>query len=250
MSDKRKFSFPLATLLREADKLQNAIDEPAYLVKMKARLGDDVSTEFAALIASTRTELGKQTSKTGDASAMTGEQDDAVSELERLTAGARRTAGLAFPGQALLRAEFKVGVDTPKTLAAELERAAAISAACVKYATQLAAQGWIAADTTELNTVIAACSGTDTEQEAAYAERHGLTDSLTAAANALYKGCLRVQNGARLAWPSTKPDTATPRERFLLDSFPPRDRSQPDGGTQPPPAAGGGAPPGGGGTPG
>ncbi len=64
------------------------------------------------------------------------------------------------------------------------------------------------------------------------------------AANALYEDCLTLQNAARLQYPA-KIDTTgnaqnvTERARFLLEEFPPRDRSQPDGGTQggdPPPA--------------
>ncbi len=76
------------------------------------------------------------------------------------------------------------------------------------------------------------------DQGEAFAARAGFTDDLTLAANTLYDGILYdgilyVQNAARLEYPSTRPGTAAARARFLLETFPPRDRSQPDGGTQP-----------------
>ena len=70
-------------------------------------------------------------------------------------------------------------------------------------------------------------------------ERKDLTGALTRAANALYAECLAVQNAARLQYPSPQPGTEAARVRFQLETFPPRDRSQPDGGPQ----GGGGTPP-------
>ena len=80
-------------------------------------------------------------------------------------------------------------------------------------------------------------------QNTSEADSSELTADGTRAANALYDSCLRMQNAARLQWPLPPhgeeiPDgTVAARERFQLETFPPRDRSQPDGGTQggPPP---------------
>jgi hypothetical protein len=202
---------------------------------MQERLGADIATAFGTLVAAVRTQVLQQSGKTGEAGTVTDLQEQAQQEVERLTAGARRSARLAFPGQdVVLRSEFQVGIDTPKTLAAELDRAGKIQAACVKYATQLATQGWLARDTTALGAAIAACSGHDIDQGEAFADRAEYTADLTRAANALYDGCLRVQNAARLEYPSTLDGTEAARRRFQLDTFPPRDRTQPDGGTTPP----------------
>jgi hypothetical protein len=69
-----------------------------------------------------------------------------------------------------------------------------------------------------------------------------LTGDATRAANALYDELLRVQNGARLQWPlppagvEIASGILSARNKFLLDTFPPRDRSQPDAGATPAPA--------------
>jgi hypothetical protein len=75
-------------------------------------------------------------------------------------------------------------------------------------------------------------------QDEALDERLNLTEAKILAANHLYSLCQKVQNAARLQNPANKPGTPTARARFLLDEFPPRDRSNPDGGTGPsvPPA--------------
>ncbi len=235
MTNTRKFRGTLSGLLLAGDQILAAVTDSAYSAAMTARLGATVGADLTALLAAVREELRKQSGKTGDAGTMTQQQKDALQEVERLTAGARRTARLAFPGQdVVLRSEFQVGIDTPKSLAAELERAGLIAAACSKYATELAAQGWLASDTTELTAAIAACAGTETEQGDAVADRVEFTAELTRAANALNAELLRIQNAARLQYPSTKPNTEAARTRFLLNTFPPRDRSQPDGETPAP----------------
>jgi hypothetical protein len=232
----RKFHFPLSILLREGDKLQAAVADPDYATALQARLGATIAAATATLLADVRTELQNQSGQTGDAGTLTQAQKDAFEEVERLAAGARRSARLAFRGQGvLLRSEFQVGIETPKSLAAELERAGLTHTACVKYAAPLAEQGWIASDTTDLATAIGACGGLDTDQGEAFADRAEFTAELTRTANALYDGLLKIQNAARLQYPSTKPNTAAARARFLLNTFPPRDRSEPDGGTTPPP---------------
>jgi hypothetical protein len=201
---------------------------------MLVRLGEGFDTTFATQIDAIPGKSKKQSDQTVAVADLTDEQREHFQEVERLTAGARRTAKLAFPGETTrLREEFKVGIDTPKDLASELSRATAIQLACVKYATQLAAKGFIAADTTALDTAIKALDGVDVEQEATLDDRLDLTGEKTDAANALYHACLVIQNAARLQYPAKKDGTnATARARFLLDEFPPRDRIEPDGGTQ------------------
>lgn len=64
-----------------------------------------------------------------------------------------------------------------------------------------------------------------------------MTNEKIITASDLYHDCLVVQNAARLEYPGGKDTTGSARNvsaraRFLLDEFPPRDRSAPDGGTQ------------------
>jgi hypothetical protein len=238
MSTRRKFTFPVATLNRTARLLHAAITDPAHKAAMEERLGADFAATFdGKFTALTGTSIA-QAGRTGDVSTLTQQQKENFKEMERLTAGARRTARLAFPGQdTVLRAEFQIGIHEPQSVEAELERAGKTHAAALKYAAELKAKGWIAADTTLLGQAIAALAGSGIEQDGAFDERLGLTNEKVIAANAVYDGCLTIQNAARLQYPA-KNDAAgnaqniTERANFLLDEFPPRDRSQPDGGTQ------------------
>jgi hypothetical protein len=242
MNNKRKFSFPLSTLLRAGDSLKDAMEDPDYNTAMEERLGDATATPplvfataFTGVIASVRTELTNQGGKTGDAGGLTAEQKAAFAEVERLTAGARRTARQAFPGEDVkLRTEFQVGIDEPKDLDSELGRAEITLTATRKYATDMKKKGWLPRDATALETALGKLGGVAIDQDDALADRAQFTAALTRAANALYDDCLAVQNAARLEYPSTQPGTEAARARFKLETFPPRDRSNPDGGTQPP----------------
>ncbi len=104
----------------------------------------------------------EQAGAVGEISTLTKEQSLAYAETKRLMSAARRSAGYAFPGQdALLHAEFKVGVHEPQDLASELERASIIQASSVKYAAQLVKHGWIAQDATDLKDTIKLLGGKD-----------------------------------------------------------------------------------------
>ena len=240
MSTRRKFNFPLATLTHSADLLGKAVVDPDYQAAMTARLGAEFITAFPAKITALTGGATAQSSQTGDLSQLTVQQQEDFQEMERLTAGARRTARLALPGQdTVLSAEFQVGEAGSKSLAATIARARLTHAAALKYATELQTKGWIPADTTALGTAIAALAEVGTEQEQASDDRLGLTNEKIIAANALYADCLTLQNAARLQYPAGT-DAAgnakniTQRARFLLEQFPPRDREKPDGGTQDP----------------
>lgn len=171
MSTRRKLAFPLCVLVGAAEGLESAIADSASKPAMDERL----TTAFHGKIQALTGDAAAQSSQTGDIAELTLQQRQDFNEMERLAAGARRSAKLAFPGQsALLRAEFMVGGDD------------------------------------------------------------------------LYHDCLVIQNAARLQYPAQtdaygNAQNVTPRARFLLDESP-RDRSQPDGGTQggdstPPPPA-------------
>jgi hypothetical protein len=240
---KRRFNFLLSILLRDGDKLLAAINDPVHTVKIKARLGESIASDVNNKLVAVRDALNLRAAKTGEAGELTKDQKFALHEMERLTAGARRTASLAFRGQKVVRHdEFQVGVNEPQGLDSELLRAGIIASSCAKHAVELGKQGWIAADTASLHAAIATLSGTDQEHEDAIIDRMELTGDATRAANALYDELLRVQNGARLQWPlppagvEIASGILSARNKFLLDTFPPRDRSQPDAGATPAPA--------------
>ena len=248
MSTRRKFNFPLATLTASADLLAKALTDPAHQAAMTLRLGAPFITAFPGKITALTGGSAAQSSQTGDLSTLTDQQQADFREMERLAAGARRTARLAFPGQdTVLSAEFQVGEATSKSLSATISRARLTHAAAAKYATALQAQAWIPADTTALGTAIAALAEVAPEHDKAEADKEGLTNEKIIAANALYADCLTAQNAARLQYPagtdsSGNAKNITERGRFLLEEFPPRDREKPDGGTQggdtpPPPPA-------------
>ena len=245
MSTRRKFNFPVATLTLNAGLLAKAIVDTDYQAAMTARLSAPFITALPGKITAVTGKSAAQSSQTGDLSTLTDQQKKDYLEMERLSAGARRTARLAFPGQdTLLSAEFQVGETGSKGIAATIARDTLTHAAAVKYADALQTKGWIPADTTALDQAIQGLAGIAPEHAEAAGDLLGLTNEKIIAANALYTDCLTIQNAARLQYPA-KTDAAgnalnvTPRARFLLEEFPPRDRSQPDGGTQggdPPPA--------------
>lgn len=130
-------------------------------------------------------------------------------------------------------------IDEPRDLESQLYRARSILTHCRSRAVALKGKGWLAKDTTLLEGVIGRLGGNDDEQNKVLKEGPGITEETVVAANQLYDDCLAVQNAARLEYPSTaaRKDPAkagfieTARRRFLLEEFPPRDRSNPDGGT-------------------
>jgi len=143
-----------------------------------------------------------------------------------IIADARRSARQAFPSDDVkLHTEFQVGINAPQSLASQLSRAEKTLDASVKYAADPKKEGWLPADSTTLGTALAMFGTIALDEDEALADRAQFTAAVTRAANTLYKLCLSVQNAARLQYPSTQPGTEAARARFLLETFPPRDRS-------------------------
>ncbi len=240
----RKFNFSLSALIGAARRLHDALVDPDYGTAMAARLDapadtatSNFTTRFAANLAALDTGDATQKLKTGHAGTLTTGQNAAFDEMERLLAGARRSAKLAFPTDSVkLHSDFQVGISEPNTLEAELSRAKIVLASCQEPRQRRRAenQGWLAADTTALDAAIEELSGVSLDQDEALEDRKGLTASKNVAANAVYADTLRIQNAARLEYPANKPGAEAARARFLLDTYPPRDRSDPAGGTQTP----------------
>ena len=235
-------------MIGAARRLHDALTDADFATAMAARLDadtdtatDNFATRFEAKIAALDTGDASQKSKTGQAGSLTRGQNAELAEMERLLAGARRSARVAFPGESVkLHNEFQVGNRDPDTLDAELERAKIVLKSCgsAENVAPLKVQGWLPKDTTALDAAVAMFSDGTLAKDDALGDRIGLTGEKTVAANAVYEDALRIQNAARLEYPANKPGTEAARARFLLDEFPPRDRSEPSGGTQAPAAAG------------
>lgn len=242
----RKFHFRLSVLRDASRHLHDALIDAVYAPAMGERLnakGDTPANDFATRFDQKLTALsGGDTSqhvKTGQTGTLTKGQRADLLELERLMAGARRSARLAFTSDHVkLHSEFQVGIEEPKSLEAELERAGIILASCrlEENAAALRVEGWLAKDSDALAAAIGQLAGSSLAQDDALDDRIGLTAEKITAANAVYKDALRIQNAARLEYPANKPGTEEARARFRLDTFPPRDRSEPAGGTQTPAA--------------
>lgn len=237
----RKFNFPLSVLLGAARRLP----DPGCGAAMSVRLDmstDNFRVRFEAKLETLGRGSSKQKLKTGEASTLTVDQNNAFDEMERLVAGARRSAKLAFPTDPVkLHSDLQVGISKPNTLEAELGRSKIVFASCQETANAavLRPQGWLPADTAALDAAIGQLSGASLDQDEALEHRKGLTASKNVAANAVYADTLRIQNAARLEYLVDKPGTEAARARFLLDTYPPRDCPDPAGGTQPlaPPSA-------------
>lgn len=223
--------------------MHDALVDPAHFAAMSERLnatGDtaenNYATRFAAKLNTVNASAATHKAKTGEAGTLTVAQEDAFQELERLIGGARRSARLAFPGDDVkLHSEFQVGIEQPKSLAAELARARIILPSCQRHAAALKKHGWTAKDTTAFEDAITALGDTSLEQAKTFDDRAGLTEERIIAANALFADCLAIQNAARLEYSSNRPGNEGPRHRFLLNEFPPRDRANPSGDNPPPP---------------
>ncbi len=240
----RKFHCSLSALLGAARHLADALIDPDYAAALAERLdakGDKPTNNFVTRFEAKLTALGVddsgQKTQAGHAGTLTRSQKTAFGEMERLVAGARRSARLAFPANPVkLHSEFQVGISDPSTLDAELERAQIILASSrnIDNAVALKEQGWLGKDTDALEAAVGQFADVNLAKTGAVDDRIGLTSQKIAAANAVYSDILRIQNAARLEYPSTKPGMEAARKRFLLDEFPPRDRSEPSGGTQAP----------------
>ncbi len=242
---KRLFNFPLSILLTESGKLHTALAKPGYTAALNERLGASAAVDFEGAIELVNREVLSQSGQSGESGTLTQEQNDALFDMRRLTAGARRSAGLALKGQTVvLHDEFQLGQsEGDASLGAEVMRAQKTHAAALKYATALQTQAWIPSDATALGVAVGILEKASLDQSAALADGVEFTAVVTNAANALYNFCLRVQNAVRLHYPLPRPGAVIPseivgaRSSFLLESFPPRDRNTPDGGVSPVPPA-------------
>lgn len=232
---KRNFKFSDATLVRQAGRLSGALADPTVGPPVVARLPVTFVAALNTLLAKVGGEPATKAGQVGTTGTLTLAQNAAFTDMLRLMSGARRSAGLAFRGNnVVLHQEFQVGVHEPQGLDEEVKRALIIHAGTVKYAAELANEGWSAAETTQLGAATSLLSGADLLQEHSKGQGPGLTAISVVDANQLYRYCRTIQNAARLQYPSTQPGNETPRALYLLGEFPPQSGSAHDHGTTPP----------------
>jgi len=223
---KKGFHPSIGALHRAAQRLLDALHDTTIGPPVAASLPATFAADFTTQIDLVETHGTDQSGAFGTMHTLTRTQGAAQAELLRLSALARRSAVLAFPGQdPLLHSEFQVGVHQPADLANILERARRLLAACEKYPAELTAHGWPAANTTAFSAAVDALAGADQDQKTAADVKVGSTAQRTSGANTLYKQCLLVQNAARLVYTGAPtaddPAAVEARARYLLGEFPP-----------------------------
>jgi hypothetical protein len=91
---KREFNFPLATLIRQAGRLNSALGDATYGAAVAARLPKTFATDFGTLVTKVGGAPAAKAGQAGDTGTLTQEQNDAFIEMLRLMSAARRSASL------------------------------------------------------------------------------------------------------------------------------------------------------------
>jgi hypothetical protein len=230
MSDttvRRSFRFSTGTLIRVAQRLSGALNDPTFGPPLVDYLSVASAADFTAQLALVAKLADEQSGAFGAVSALTLSQQKALRALHRQARATRRKAKFVFTGQhTVLRSEFQVGLPTSQSLAAMLDRGRKTLAAARKYADQLTARGWPATATERLQQAVENLTEIDRTHELTKDEKEGLTAQFVTAANLLYEHCITVQDAARIVYPKdenpAQPATVEARGRFLLGEFPPR----------------------------
>jgi hypothetical protein len=222
MPEDLTFHFPLATLLRDGDAITTAAENHAEL---NPRLSAGHVAATRALLATVAGGDADAKGRKGGVGTLTQDQNAKLDQLNTWMARARKTAGLAFKGQDVkLREEFQVGVNAPNDLASLLQRARIIIAGLKQEGNgaALKAKGWLDADTTAFETVLAALAAVDATQETGKGGAKDATGARNRNANDLYAKLQTIQNAADLQWPEDGAVNAGRRNEFRLGIFPPR----------------------------
>ncbi len=223
------FGLSLPSLYGGAQRLLTALQDATIATPVIARLPATFVADFEAQLALVAQHGTDQSGASGTVNALTHAKSETALAYHQIAGFARRCAALAFPGQGpLLHSEFSVGIHEPKDLNSVLDRARKLLAAVQAHSTDLAAHGWIDADTTALSAATDALAAAGGDASTAADVKLGATAQLNGGANALYKLCRKVQHAAGFAYPAAKvssdPTIVAARARFLLGEFPTRFR--------------------------
>lgn len=222
MANKLEFHFPVATLLKEGDIILAAGE--LYAPQLTDRLDPTFLTDTRALWEKVGKEASDHKISIGEVGSLTVEQKEDLKVVNELVLAAKKTAKKAFKGEKVkLHEEFQVGVNKPKTMAADLGRANIVLAALNKAENipALKAEGWIAADTAKLETAIKSVLGVDGKQELGKGDEADALSVRNEDANALYRKLLALQNAANLQFPESDATNDGTRLKFRLGIFPP-----------------------------
>jgi hypothetical protein len=151
-------------------------------------------------------------------------QDAAAKVMQEIFADAKETAKKAFKGNGVkLREEFQVGVNKPEGLSAVVGRARIVLASLKNAANipALSAKGWIASDTTKLETALNTLNTADNTQEDAKGGKLDNTGTRNHDANLLEDRIETIQHAAHLHYPASNPANAGIRAKFRIGIFPP-----------------------------
>jgi len=233
MARNHKFSITLAELVRGGKSILDAAVK--YAQPLAARLQVSRVTQLQGLLDTVNTASTGQKTAVGEVGTLTLQQNAALKEVERLMSEARNFAKRAFPGQTVkLHEQFQVGMAKNKAhehndLAVITQRARIILANCVEptNAAALAGKGWLAADSTALDTAITALCTVDETQESGKGVSKGETEMVTQAANDLYDGLLDIQLIAGKVFPAGNPVNTPIRGEFRIGTFPGVTHSKP-----------------------
>lgn len=233
-NNKTKFHFPLPILIGEGKLILDAATANAPVA---TRLDQNYLADTTKVHASLKAQGVDQKARRAKTGTLTQNQLDKIHVFQKHTHDARETAKLAFKGQDVkLREQFQVGIHQPHDLQSQLQRGRTILAGCqdAAHAPLLASKGWLAADTTTLETAIKNIENDKTLLENAKDASLGSTGTKNTLADDLYDRLLTIQNAANRQWPDTDPANAQIRADFRLGKFPPKNH----GGQhmEPPPA--------------
>src|SRR5947209_4144733 len=112
MPVKRKFHFPMSTLLYEGDLIITATEaQPAFATK---RLPANFATEARAKLGALGGKATAKAQQAGESGDLTQQQNDSIVHMLDLFGKAKDSAKRAFGGQDVkLREAFQVGVNDP-----------------------------------------------------------------------------------------------------------------------------------------
>jgi hypothetical protein len=156
---------------------------------------------------------------------LTKDQNAKLKAVEGFLSRVRDTAKRAFrEDKVKLHEQFQIGSGKATNLAAKLQEARIILAACNKEdnASALAAKGWLKDDTAKMGQAIELLDAADNTQESAKTAKTGTTVQRNEDANELFEHLLTIQNAANIQWPESEVANLAIRAEFHLDTFPPR----------------------------
>ena len=192
--------------------------------KVAARLPANYLTETATSLGKMSGDITTQKIAKGETGNLTAAQEANLVVLLHCMGQARKTAKLAFPGQAVkLHQEFQIGIHDSHELGAVLGRADIILAS-VQTAANLPAmklKGWMDAETATFTPLRNTFPASTTTQQSGQSDAKKATAVKTAGAADAYEHVLTIQNAADLEFPAIDPANAPARAEFRLGIFPP-----------------------------